>query len=81
MYDTSGEALTHPETRVPLAPQDSTAMPAPAGGRFAYITGRNGIEDLALNVLTLPAGEIQSITLIPPEHMPPDATWLEVTYG
>ena len=73
-FDPTGETLSHPETRVPLAPQEVTAMPAPSGGRIAYITGRDGIEDLALNVLRLPDGRIDAIPLIPPEHMPPAGT-------
>jgi dipeptidyl aminopeptidase/acylaminoacyl peptidase len=73
-YGAGDGSLSHPETRVPLAPQDSTAMPAPAGGRVAYITGRDGIEDLALDILQLPDGHIESIALIPPEHMPAPGT-------
>ncbi|HUF38582.1 MAG TPA: hypothetical protein VMN57_08665 [Anaerolineales bacterium] len=73
-FDTAGGVLTRPESRVPLAPQDVTAMSAPAGGRVAYITGRDGIEDLALNVLRLADGRIDVIDLIPPEHIPPPGT-------
>lgn len=50
-----------------LAPQDVTAMPAPSGGKAAFITGDPLYRELTLQLLRLPEGTVQSMPLIAPE--------------
>ena len=58
-----------------LAPQDITAMPAPAGGYLAYITGEQLTQNLTLHLYGLPRGLAQTLPLVAPEFEPaPDNT-------
>jgi len=73
-YDLASGELNLVETRHLLAPQDITAMPAPAGGLVAYITGENGIDQLTLNILRLPRAQAQTVSLVAPEFEPATST-------
>ncbi len=70
-YDTRSGSLDQVETLHLLAPQDVAAIPAPSGGRIAYITGINGIEQLTLHIRSLAAGEHHRIPILADEHLPP----------
>ncbi len=70
-FDTADGSFALVENRHLLAPQDITAMPSPAGGSVAFITGVNGIEELTLNVISLPGLSLRTQQLIAPERYPP----------
>jgi hypothetical protein len=65
-----GSGLTRLTDQHVLAPQDTTVMAAPGGGKIAYITGKIQNYDLTLNIYNLPSGTTQTIPLIAPQYRP-----------
>ncbi len=51
-----------------LAPQDTSAMPAPGGGFAAYLTGDSRLRDLTLKIVHVPRGLVYAIPLASPEY-------------
>ena len=69
-FEPSSDALILAEDRHALAPMDITAMVPRQGGRLAYTTGENGIDNLTLNLLSLSGGDELHLPLVLPEYYP-----------